>query len=85
MLKAGLASSPNKHMKAFTEASLAAKAGISEAAWQTLGLEKLNLNWEVLFKFYQKKHEKQLIPQGLAQLFLSGEGHLRSSGGMLIQ
>ncbi|PKI43016.1 basic leucine zipper 6 [Punica granatum] len=36
-LKADLASSPNRHRRAYSETSLAARAGISEANWQTLG------------------------------------------------
>lgn len=44
MLKAGLANSPGGCMRANSEAGHAAKTGISEATWQSLGLEKLNLD-----------------------------------------
>lgn len=64
MLKAGLANSPGGCMRANSEASHAAKTGISEATWQSLGLEKLNLDWEVLKRSTASTH-----PQGLARFF----------------
>ncbi|KAK4756113.1 hypothetical protein SAY87_009870 [Trapa incisa] len=44
MLTAGIGKSSSTRIRAISEASFAAKTGIHEATWQSLGIEKLNLN-----------------------------------------